>query len=240
MLIRPSCSPSFLGPHRGSIPALVEIWRLRAQADFSVEIFSKPRGIKITLYPPPAMTIFTYGFAFHFLLSASKCPKVGDAQLKLIWNSLCCLLMLHGEVTKEFHVIPTSDEDPQGLQSDIIYFNILISYTTDYIEMWYMRHLINHRWMVLHVQSCVRAVTATHLVMSELCEKSVENKKSRGDHKAVEHGLENRLDVFPISSNILKCGINKNMKRTQKRMKSTAQFLCLPVPSWPISKASRT
>ena len=70
--------------------------------------------------------------------------------------------------------------------------------------------------MVLHIQSCVRAVTATHLVMSELCEKSVGNKKSRGDHKAVEHGLENRLDVLPIPSNILKYGINKNMKKNPK------------------------
>ena len=38
----------FSGPHRGSIPALVEISRLWAQADFSAEMFSKPRGIKIT------------------------------------------------------------------------------------------------------------------------------------------------------------------------------------------------
>ena len=31
-----------------------------------------------------------------------------------------------------------------------------------------------------------------------------------GDHKAIEHGLENRLAVLPISSNILKYRISKN------------------------------
>ena len=51
-----------------------------------------------------------------------------------------------------------------------------IYYTTDYtdrdvIHGNFDQPVISDRWMVLHVQSCVRAVTATHLVMSELCEK---------------------------------------------------------------------
>ena len=39
-----------------------------------------------------------------------------------------------------------------------------------------MRTLINRivksdRWMVFHVQSCARAVTATHVVMGEPCQQ---------------------------------------------------------------------
>ena len=64
------------GPHWGSIPALVEILRLWAQAVCSAEIFSKLRCIKINLYPPPAMTnvhLFCLGFTSFFLsLSAQK------------------------------------------------------------------------------------------------------------------------------------------------------------------------
>ena len=40
------------------------------------------------------------------------------------------------------------------------------------------------------------------------CQKSVESNNSHGDHKAVEHVLENRRAVLPISSNILKYGPN--------------------------------
>ena len=47
--------------------------------------------------------------------------------------------------------------------------------------------------------------------MSELCKKiGRKQKKSHGDHKAIEHGLENRLAVLLISSNILKYRISKN------------------------------
>ena len=111
------------GPHWGSIPALVEILRLWAQAVCSAEIFSKLRGIKINLYPPPAMTMFTYCFAFRFLLSVSKCPKVSNAHLKLIWNSLLCLLMLHGEDTKKFTGEPQVMKSPEACNTT---YNILI------------------------------------------------------------------------------------------------------------------
>ena len=46
------------GPHWGSKPALAEISRLWAQADFSEDFFSKPRGVKINLFPPPVMSFF--------------------------------------------------------------------------------------------------------------------------------------------------------------------------------------
>ena len=51
-------------------------------------------------------------------------------------------------------------------------------------------------------------------------------KKKHGDHEAMEHGPENRLAILPISSNILKYSISKNMKRTQRRMNSMVQLRC--------------
>ena len=65
-------------------------------------------------------------------------------------------------------------------------------------ETWYDRDVIheNFHQLILWRQNCAR--------------KSVESKKSHGDHKAIEHGLENRLDVFPISSSILRYTICKN------------------------------
>ena len=54
----------------------------------------------------------------------------------------------------------------------------------------------NFDQLILWCQNCAR--------------KSVESKKSHGDHKAIEHDLENRLAVLPISSNILKYRISKN------------------------------
>ena len=116
----------FSGPHWGSIPALVEISRLWAQADFSAEIFSKPRSIKINLYPSPAMTIFTDCFAFHFLLSVSKCPKV-------IWNwfethfAACwfCMEKSQKKLTGEPQVM-------KSLEACDTTYNILIYYTIDY------------------------------------------------------------------------------------------------------------
>ncbi len=38
--------------------------------------------------------------------------------------------------------------------------------------------MISDRWMVLHVQSCARAVTATHIVMGELCQKMRRKQKT--------------------------------------------------------------
>ena len=64
--------------------------------------------------------------------------------------------------------------------------------------------VISDPWMVLYVQSCACAVTATHLVMGELARSMSKAKKSHGDHKEIEHGLENTLGGLPISSNILK------------------------------------
>ena len=43
------------------------------------------------------------------------------------------------------------------------------------------------------------------------CARKIGRKqKSHGDHKAIEHDLENRLAVLPIWSNILKYRISKN------------------------------
>ena len=53
--------------------------------------------------------------------------------------------------------------------------------------------VISDRWMVLHVQSCACAVTATHLVMGsvqKICRES-KAKNSHGDHKEIDHGLAN-------------------------------------------------
>jgi len=58
-------------------------------------------------------------------------------------------------------------------------------------------------------------VNATHLVIGGLARKCVESKKSHGDHKETEHGLENMLAGLPISSNILKYRTSKNRKRSQ-------------------------
>ena len=77
----------------------------------------------------------------------------------------------------------------------IIY--LLICYTTDTTD-YLDRDVIHENFdqLILWCQNCAR--------------KSVESKKSHGDHKAIEHGLENGLDVFPISSNILRYTICKN------------------------------
>ena len=88
------------------------------------------------------------------------------------------------------------------------------------MEMWYMRILIN-QWSLIggccftFNQVCVLWL---QLILSRqnCARKSVESKKSHEDHKAMEHGLEKRLAILPISSNILKYRINKNMKRSQK------------------------
>ena len=56
--------------------------------------------------------------------------------------------------------------------------------------------------------------------MGELCEKTRWKQKSHGDHKEIEHGLENRLSGLPISSNILKYRTSK----TKRRMKLMVQF----------------
>ena len=53
--------------------------------------------------------------------------------------------------------------------------------------------VISDPWMVLYVQSCACAVTATHLVMGELARSMSKAKKSHGDHKEIEHGVENTL-----------------------------------------------
>ena len=111
--------------------------------------------------------------------------------------------------------------------------------------MWYMRILINQwsligGWCFAFNQVCVCVLWLQLILSCQNCaRKSVESKKSHGDHKAMEHGLENRLAILPISCNILKDRISKNMKRTQRRMKSMVQFLFLRVPSSPISKAYR-
>ena len=89
------------------------------------------------------------------------------------------------------------------------------------------RIVISERWMILHVQSCAHAVTATHLVMGELCEKTRWKQKSHGDHKEIGYGLESGPAGLPISSNILKYRTSKNMKRTQRRTKPIVQFLLL-------------
>ena len=91
--------------------------------------------------------------------------------------------------------------------------------------------VISDRWMVLYVQSCACAVTVTHLVMEDLARNMSKAKKSHGDHKEIEHGLENTLGGLPISSNILKYRTSNNRKRSQWQAKPMVQFLCLWVLS---------
>ena len=137
-------------------------------------------------------SVAIYCFALHGLLSVSKCPKVSDAHLKFE-ISLRCLWMLHGEVTKKVSRDTRKWRAWRLAIPHIIY--LLICYTTDYLG----RDVIT--WEILINSSCdVRTVQ----------EKSVESKKSHGDHKAIEHDLENRLAVLPIWSNILKYRISKN------------------------------
>ena len=73
--------------------------------------------------------------------------------------------------------------------------------------------LIPDGWMVLYVQSCACCDCNSSCHGKR---KSVESKESHGDHKEIEHGLENRLSGLPISSNILKYRTSKKRKRTPK------------------------
>ena len=142
---------------------------------------------------------------------------------------------------KKVHGITASDQEPGGFQYDIY---LIYKLQTTQIKMWYMRILINQwsligGWCFTFNHVCVLWLQII-LSCQNCARKSVESKKGHGDHKAVEHGLENRRAVLPISSNILMYRISKDMKRTQRRIKSMVQFLCLRVLSSPISKASRT
>ena len=144
---RPRQDRDILGeffPVHARRPAKSRLW---AQADFSADFFSKPRGVKINLFPPPVMSFF---------LSLTIRRLVMH-----IWNwfethSAACWCGMEREVTtKKF------TKQQQVMKS---------------LEVWCMRPLINRivksdRWMVLQVQSCARAVTATHVVMGEQCQK---------------------------------------------------------------------
>ena len=54
------------------------------------------------------------------LLSVSNYPKVSDSHLKLICNSLRCLLMWYGKRShdKKVHQITASDEEPGGVMHE--------------------------------------------------------------------------------------------------------------------------
>ena len=71
---------------------------------------------------------------------------------------------------KKNHRITAGDEEYGGLLYDIQ--QTIIHYTTDYkdrdvIHNNFDQLVISHPWMVLHVQSCVHVVTATHLVKNQ-------------------------------------------------------------------------
>jgi len=178
------------------------------------------------------MTIFTYCFAFHFLVSVSTCPKVSDAHLKLIWNSLRCFVDVPWRSHKKVHGRTASDEEPGGLQYDIQETNILHA---DYMI---------HENFDQPVTSQVCVLSLQLILSCQNCaRKSVESKKSHGDHKAMEHGLENRLAILPISSyhpNFWRTELARTWKEPNDGWNSMVRFLCLQVLSSPISKASRT
>ena len=75
------------------------------------------------------------------------------------------------EVTKKKQ-ITAGDEEPGGLQSDIYYSHVIH-------ENFDLPDSDSEWWTVLHVQSCARALTGTHLVMGELCQKTRRKRKPR-------------------------------------------------------------
>ncbi len=115
-----------------------------------------------------------------------KHPNVQKSVMH-IWNWFethsAAFLMLHGRRSHPKKGSPNnrkgwhSDEEPGGC-------NKTCKTITDFRkkEMWYVIILIylimiSDRWMVLYVQSCARTVTATHLVMGELCQKMCRKRK---------------------------------------------------------------
>ena len=80
---------------------------------------------------------------------------------------------------------------------------------------------MSDRWMIFHVQSCARAVTATHLVMGELREKTRWKQKC--------HGLENGLAGLPISckhSEVQNSQEQEKNQNTDETYRAISMFVC--------------
>ena len=148
------------------------------------------------------------------LLSVSNYPKVSDSHLKLIWNSLRCLLMWYGKRShnKKVHQIAASDEEPGGVMHETFDQQDSEIWSVDGSSSSLMRTCCD-------CNSCCHGRTVP--------ESPLKAKKSHGDHKEIDEHKLAGLPACQYHPTVWSTGIARTWKEPKDKWKQWCNFVCL-------------